>query len=50
MKRIKEMEKTGEAEHHKHIKTNFSDNAKDGCFLLHSGDIAFIQNEVADGT
>ena len=50
VRRIKEMEKTGEAEHHKHIKTNFSDNAKDGCFLLHSGHMAFIQNEVLDGT
>ena len=50
VKRIKDMEKTGETEHHKHIKTNFLTKEKDGCFLLHSGDIAFIQNKVADST
>ena len=50
VKRITEMKKTGEAEDHKHIKTNFSAKLKDSCFLLHSVDIAFIQNKVADGT
>ena len=49
VKRIKEMEKTGEAKDHKHIKTNFLAKVKDSCFLLHSGDIAFIQNKVVDG-
>ena len=42
------MVKTGETEHHKHIKINFLAKEKDCCFLLHAGDIAFIQNKVAD--
>ena len=42
MTRLKEMEKTGEAEDHKHIKSKFSANVNDDFFLLHSGDIAFI--------
>ena len=45
---VKDMVKTGETEHHKHIKTNFLAKEKDCCFLLDSGDIAFIQNKVAD--
>ena len=44
------MVKTGETEHHKHIKINFLAKEKDCCFLLHAGDIAFIQNKVADST
>ena len=41
MTRIKEMEKTGEAEDYKHIKTKFSADVNDDFFLLRSGDIAF---------